>query len=109
MEKLSKNKIWKQTMSSQNTALCTPYNNCIGKPLSTDQLIVNVNKMILKTTMKIYEYYPELSKYLEEMTVTIPMLEKPNISLYNLTMYYYSLNSLLNKYILGHVKNEISE
>ncbi len=92
-------------MDLRNDILYTPYKDCLENTISTDELIANVNKMNLQITMRIYEHYPELSKYLEEMPVTIPTLEKPTISLSNLTKYYYSLNSLLNNYILSHVKN----
>lgn len=61
-----------------------------------------LNAQILMITMKIRENYPELSKYLEEMPVTIPDEKNPEITTKNLTAYYDSLNSLLNKYILEH-------
>lgn len=59
-----------------------------------------LNSMILKITMTIRDQYPELSKYLEEMPVTIPDEKDPEITRTNLKTYYDSLISLLNKYIL---------
>ncbi len=56
------------------------------------------NENILKITMRIKDQYPELSKYLEEMPVTIPDEKHPDITLKNLKAYYDSLCSLLNKY-----------
>ncbi|MEK6614983.1 MAG: hypothetical protein AABZ32_02560 [Bacteroidota bacterium] len=55
-----------------------------------------LNAKILKITMKIKDQYPELSKYIEEMSVTIPDEKYPEITLKNLKAYYDSLNSLLD-------------
>lgn len=59
------------------------------------------NEKILKTSIKIKEQYPELSKYLEEMPTTIPDKKYPKITLLNLKQYFESLDSLLNKYIMA--------
>lgn len=65
------------------------------------------NAKILTITMKIKDQYPELSKYLIEMPETIPDEKDPEITLNNLKVYFESLNSLLNKYILEQaVKSE---
>lgn len=64
-----------------------------------------LNSKILKITMMITEQYPELSKYLEEMPVTIPDEKNPEITRKNLNAYYDSLNSMLNKYLLEHPNN----
>lgn len=58
-----------------------------------------INAKILKITMTIKNQYPELSKYIEEMPITVPDEKNPKITLTNLNMYYDSLNSILNKYI----------
>ena len=58
-----------------------------------------LNAKILKITMTIRDQYPELSKYLEEMPITIPDEKNPEITLENLKTYYNSLYSMLNKYI----------
>lgn len=65
-----------------------------------------LNKEILKLTMTIQEKYPELSKYLDEMPVSIPNIKEPEISLKNLKAYYDSLNSLLQHYIENHASEE---
>ena len=52
--------------------------------------------------MTINDHYPELSKYLDEMPVTIPTEKNPEMTLKNLSQYYESLNSMLNKYSLEH-------
>ncbi len=62
----------------------------------------DLNAEILKATMTIKDQFPELSKYLEEMPVTIPDEKDPEITLNILKTYYESLNSLLSKYKLEH-------
>lgn len=62
----------------------------------------DLNSNILKITMKIRDQHPELSKYIEEMPITIPDENNPEITLKNLKAYYDSLNSLLTKYLLEH-------
>jgi hypothetical protein len=57
---------------------------------------------VLATTMRIQLECPELSKYLEEMPVTIPIVAEPVISDLNLKEYNESLKLLLNKYSCGH-------
>ena len=68
-----------------------------------------LNTKILKITMTIKEKYPELSKYIEEMQVTIPDEKNPEISIKNLKIYYDSLSSMLNNYILEHPDNGSSK
>jgi hypothetical protein len=57
-----------------------------------------IEEAILKITMKIKTEYPELSKYLEEMPVTIPEIKNPKINIKILQDYYNSLDSILKKY-----------
>ena len=54
---------------------------------------------ILKITLSIKEHYPELSKYILEMPVTIPNIGNPKMNCEALQDYYDSLNVLLKKYI----------
>lgn len=61
-----------------------------------------LNAKILKITMTIKNQYPELSKYIEEMPVSIPNEKNPEITLKNLKEYYDSLNSVLTKYMDEH-------
>jgi hypothetical protein len=65
-----------------------------------------LNAKILEVTMKIKDHYPELSKYLDEMPVTVPSEKDPEITMNNLQTYYESLNSLLNKYKMDYPKLE---
>jgi hypothetical protein len=71
-----------------------------------EQIENDLNSKILKITMLIKDHYPELSKYLEEMPVTVPSENDPEITLNNLRTYYESLNSLLNKYKVDYPKIE---
>lgn len=66
----------------------------------------DLNAKIMKITMRIKDHYPELSKYLDEMPVTVPSEEDPEITLNQLQTYYESLNSLLNKYKVDYPKIE---
>ena len=52
--------------------------------------------------MKIRNEHPELSKYLNEMTVTIPNLTTPEMTIKVLQDYYNSLESMLKKYVPSH-------
>ncbi|MDA3943839.1 MAG: hypothetical protein PF694_09925 [Bacteroidetes bacterium] len=63
-----------------------------------EQIENDLNAKILKITMKIKDHYPELSQYLEEMPVTVPAENNPEITLKQLNTYYESLISLLKKY-----------
>lgn len=54
---------------------------------------------ILELTMKIKWQYPELSKYILEMPVTIPNVENPDMNCKVLQDYYDSLEILLKYYI----------
>jgi hypothetical protein len=54
---------------------------------------------ILHITMKIKEQYPELSKYILEMPVTIPNVENPEMNRKIVQDYYDSLEILLQDYI----------
>ena len=73
-----------------------------GKGFSDMDAEADLNAKILKITMTIMDQYPELSKYLEEMPVTIPNKKNPDITLNNLKTYYESLSLMLNKYKSEH-------
>ena len=62
-----------------------------------------LNVKILEITMIIQEKYPELSKYLGEMLVTIPDKKSPEINGKNLREYYDSLTSILENYAREHL------
>ncbi len=61
-----------------------------------------LNADILRITLAIKSQFPELSKYIEEMPVTMPDEENPDITLKNLKEYYESLESMLKKYVPNH-------
>jgi hypothetical protein len=60
-----------------------------------------INAAILKKTLMIQEKFPELSKYIEEMPITIPV-NNPVVNLKVLTDYYNSLDNLMEKYAENH-------
>jgi hypothetical protein len=62
-----------------------------------------LNVKIFDITMIIQEKYPELSKYLGEMPVTIPDKKSPEINGKNLREYYESLTSILKNYAREHL------
>lgn len=64
-----------------------------------------LNDAILKITLKIQNDYPELSKYLSEIPVTIPNISNPEINNKALTNYYESLENIVEKYIPNHIDN----
>jgi hypothetical protein len=66
---------------------------------------MDLNNDILNMTMKIHDEFPELSKYITEMPVTIPNEENPEINTKNLKDYYNSLETLLKKYTRTHIEN----
>jgi hypothetical protein len=61
-----------------------------------------LNYRILHVTMTISHKYPELSKYLDEIPVTIPVNKFPEITLKDLRAYHESLRAIMSKYILEH-------
>lgn len=63
------------------------------------------NSKILTITLKIKDQYPELSKYLEEMPITIPDKKYPIITSKILQDYYNSLTSLLDNYLIEQFCN----
>lgn len=74
------------------------------KRVSYERMEMNLNAKILEVTMKIRYHYPELSKYLDEVPVTIPAGKDQEITLNHLKKYYESLSSILNKYKLNYPK-----
>ncbi len=61
--------------------------------------IDELNDDILKISLKIQTEYPEISKYLTEMPVTIPNVSSPEINVATLSEYYESLKIMLKDYI----------
>ncbi len=60
--------------------------------------IAALNAEILAITLKIKKEHLELSKFIEEMPVTIPTENNPEITVKNLTSYLESLTTMLQKY-----------
>lgn len=60
-----------------------------------------LNAEILRVTVMIHTEYPELSKFIEEMPVTIPNVDQPEINISILSDYLDSLNSLIFHYKEG--------
>lgn len=65
-----------------------------------------LNHDILEVSMIIGESYPELSKYLGEMPIRIADGIKVKTDLNDLEDYYGSLETLLNKYRVTHIKTK---
>ena len=61
-----------------------------------------LNAKIMAISQQIREKYPELVKYLDEMTITIPDEKKPEMNIKALKEYYDSLTSMLKKYEIEH-------
>ena len=68
-----------------------------------------INEKILKVTMVIQENYPELSKYLNEMPITIPIDSLPEVNVQNLQKYYETLVGLFRNYVAEHQLNYINQ
>ncbi len=58
----------------------------------------NINQKIIWTTKQIREQFPELLDFLNEMPITIPNVNRPEIDLNTLMLYCESLISLKEKY-----------
>lgn len=71
----------------------------------SNESIENLSSEILKMTMAIREYYPELYQFLEEMPVPTPIEGDSEVTRIQLKNYSESLNSLLSRYILEHTIN----
>ncbi len=65
-------------------------------------LKADLSSDILKITMAIREYYPELYSFLDEMPTQKQGNENIGVTENQLEAYCESLNSLLSRYILEH-------
>lgn len=63
-----------------------------------------INKAILKINMKIKEEFPEISKYIQEIPITIPDTDNPEINSKILKDYYDSLIVIVKNYSKNHNK-----
>ena len=64
--------------------------------------INDLNLKITNITMLIQEKYPELINFLNEIQITIPKEQSPEINISILKVYFNSLDTLLKDYILEH-------
>jgi len=71
--------------------------------------VLELNEKIVGITNKISDRNPELLKYLDEMPVTVPYQENPEIAVKTLTTYYDSLVNLLYKYEDSQTKKNLQE
>jgi len=69
---------------------------------------MELNTEILKTTAKIQENYPELSKFADEMTITIPDKETPEINTKSLKEYNDSLQAMATGYANSSKKHIVT-
>lgn len=83
-----------------------PDDQNIDKHASKEDIENDLNSKIMKITNRIREHHPEFYGFLEEMPETIPSEKNAGITLRNLSTYYESLNSMLNKYKLDYPKIE---
>jgi len=70
---------------------------------------LELNEMILDITNNIRDKHPELLKYMDEMPITVPYEENPEIVNLTLTNYHESLKVLLKDYEDNSTKNVLSE
>ena len=66
------------------------------------EALTDLNQKIMKVTMAIKEYCPELTKYLEEMPTPKPAKMKTAITVNDLSIYYDSLRTMMRNYLLEH-------
>lgn len=78
----------------------------VDQIINFEEMEKDLNSRILEITLTIQNNYPELSKYIEEMPVTIPVEADKQITINHLKSYYESLVSVLARYRLDHPTNE---
>ena len=66
-------------------------NLTINQSINNMKTEQELNSDILEITLTIQNKYPELTKYIEEMPVTVPNKEEPEINRKHLENYYNSL------------------
>ncbi len=67
-----------------------------------------LTERIMKITTQILEKHPELSKILDEMSISIPDEKKPEINVRALKDYYSSLEKLLKETTLKKTEAHLS-
>ncbi len=58
----------------------------------------DINAKIIAKIAQIKEQHPELTKYIDEMALSIPDESDPEVNTKNLNDYYDMLNNMLEKY-----------
>jgi hypothetical protein len=76
----------------------TKHNNPTDRNPNFAQMEHELNDKILKITSEIQENHPELLQYLDEMPVTIPSDNDPEMSVQQLQSHYESLVSIMTEY-----------
>lgn len=82
--------------------IMTDVQDLFKKGRTYEEIEKDLNAKILAITLKIRKDRPELSKYLDEMPVTVPNVKDPHITLNLLKVYYESLVALFEDYKLEH-------
>jgi len=77
--------------------------------MKTNKTKADWEQDILQVTMKIHQEFPELSKYLEEMSETTLGIDSPNIDSANLEDYHDSLVDLLTNYAKTHSGKKLTK
>ncbi len=67
---------------------------------------IDLNTKIIAITMRIQKEFPELSNYLNEMPITIPVDKNPEVNAEILNNYYESLFKFLASYKLEMAEKE---
>lgn len=80
------------------------YNILLVNKYTNMKTVSELNKAILDITMKIYNEYPELVKYLSELPVTIPDSSNPEINTLILQDYYETLSNIVKKYVSSQLR-----
>ncbi|MGF1637459.1 MAG: hypothetical protein ACFCUU_10335 [Cyclobacteriaceae bacterium] len=79
-----------------------PKENSFAGESSHEKIERDLNVKITKLTLTIKDKYPELNKYLDEMTETIPDDDDADVTLKRLRNYYESLKEMIDKYEEEH-------
>jgi uncharacterized protein YneF (UPF0154 family) len=67
-----------------------------------------LNQKIMEITMKIQKEFPELMKYLNELSVTIPIENNPEINAKVLNEYYKSVVNLSSSYKVEQIQKKLN-
>jgi hypothetical protein len=76
----------------------TKHNNSTEKDPRLAEMKHELNDKILQITTEINDHHPELLPYLDEMPITIPSDDDPDMSIQQMQSHYDSLVSVLTEY-----------